>query len=323
MTNYTDLSNLINKTLPPLISGECVIFDAPYHENIGDILIFEGEMNFLQKHNIKCIKVASYNTCSFPKLKVETTILYHGGGNIGDLYHEHIEFLIKLIHHYPQNRIIVLPQTIFYVDDKLCHKDFQILSQHSDFIICARDNKSFSLANKAFTGRVLLLPDMAFCISKSILEKYLRPCIKEKLYILRRDEEFKKCGVEERKNCDISDWPCTQNKYMISTIGNKIFENLFKYLSKTFLPSAINPLWDKYFIHIHRFLLLKEGVKFISQYSTIYTQRLHGAILAILLEKEVKIMDNSYGKNSSFYDTWLKNMNNVKLINSIEENNII
>lgn len=314
MDNYTYLSELIDAALLPLIGKQCVVYDAPYHENIGDVLIFEGEMDFLRKHEIECVGVASYNTCSFPQMSTDTTILFHGGGNIGDLYHEHMNFLINLIQHYPSNRIIVFPQTIFYKDKVLCQNDFKILSKHRDLIICVRDNESFSIVNKAFTGKVLLLPDMAFCISISSLKKYLYTCKKEKLYIKRIDEEAVNKDIDLSESYDISDWPCVQRRYMFSTIGNKIFENLYKLLGTNIL---LRVLWDKYFIHIHRFMLIKEGVKFISQYKTIYTQRLHGAILAVLLEKNVKILDNSYGKNSSFYNTWLKDLNNVELVDLI------
>lgn len=40
------------------------------------------------------------------------------GGNLGDIYHEHIDFLIKLTIKYPENRIVVFPQTVFYNDRK-------------------------------------------------------------------------------------------------------------------------------------------------------------------------------------------------------------
>ena len=60
--------------------------------------------------------------------------------------------------------------------------------------------------------------------------------------------------------------------------------------------------------------MICEGVRFISPYKHIYTNRLHGAILAMLLNKQVTIIDNNYGKNSSFYHTWLNDINSINLI---------
>ena len=60
--------------------------------------------------------------------------------------------------------------------------------------------------------------------------------------------------------------------------------------------------------------MIREGVKQISQYENIYSTRLHAAILSVLLEKQFVLFDNSYGKNSSFYETWLNDLDDVKFI---------
>ena len=60
--------------------------------------------------------------------------------------------------------------------------------------------------------------------------------------------------------------------------------------------------------------MLMEGVKFISPYKNVETERLHGCILSILLDKTIVLYDNSYGKNKSFYETWLSDLDSVKLL---------
>ena len=51
-----------------------------------------------------------------------------------------------------------------------------------------------------------------------------------------------------------------------------------------------------------------DGVRFFSRYRKIYTNRLHAMILGLLLEREVCAFDNSYGKLSSYRNTWLSGM---------------
>ena len=46
------------------------------------------------------------------------------------------------------------------------------------------------------------------------------------------------------------------------------------------------------------------AVRCLAQGSRIVTDRLHGHILAIMMQKQHDLHDNSYGKNSSFYRTW-------------------
>ena len=69
------------------------------------------------------------------------------------------------------------------------------------------------------------------------------------------------------------------------------------------------PILDIYAYHIIRPKLVQAGIHFINPYKEIYTTRLHVAILSILTHKSFTFIDNSYGKNSSFYNTWLTDLN--------------
>ncbi len=48
----------------------------------------------------------------------------------------------------------------------------------------------------------------------------------------------------------------------------------------------------------------------------IYSTRLYAIILSLLLGKDSDLywFDNSYGKNSSFYETWLSDLDGIKFI---------
>jgi pyruvyl transferase EpsO len=65
--------------------------------------------------------------------------------------------------------------------------------------------------------------------------------------------------------------------------------------------------------------MIREGVKQISKYENIYSTRLHVAILSVLLEKPFVFFDNSYGKNSAFFETWLSDLDGAKFINANEK----
>ena len=58
--------------------------------------------------------------------------------------------------------------------------------------------------------------------------------------------------------------------------------------------------------------MLSRGVQFISTYRTVYTTRLHGLVLSALLDKQTFFLDNSYGKVSALYSTWLQDTDNIK-----------
>ena len=81
------------------------------------------------------------------------------------------------------------------------------------------------------------------------------------------------------------------------------------------LPPKLGGLYELFMYHIYRPYLIHSGVKQLLQYTDIYTTRLHGCILPILLNKDcISLFDNSYGKNLSFYETWLTDCESVRII---------
>ncbi|MDR8433493.1 polysaccharide pyruvyl transferase, partial [Acinetobacter baumannii] len=36
----------------------------------------------------------------------------------------------------------------------------------------------------------------------------------------------------------------------------------------------------------------------------------------LLLDKKIILLDNSYGKNKAYYDAWLKDSDNIKVVES-------
>ncbi|EEY84481.1 MULTISPECIES: polysaccharide pyruvyl transferase family protein [Parabacteroides] len=298
------LRSVIRYQLIPLISDSYVFLDLPYYTNIGDALIWEGTETFLSSLPAKCLYRCSCQTFSYRPLPKDTTILLQGGGNFGDIWRRHQDFRLKVIKLYPNNKIVILPQTIYYKNDKQMLSDAALMMKHPDLHICARDQRSYRLLEAYFVncGR-LLLPDMAFCIPRDRLVSSLVRSTGKNLYLKRNDIEFLEddCRQYIREPVEIRDWPTME----IIPLSAKML-NLFIKLS-------LNRLSDNWALYLKR-LLIHEGVRFITSYDKIYTTRLHVAILSILLGKPFVFFDNSYGKNSSFYLSWLSDLDEIKFI---------
>lgn len=308
----------IEKQLIPLINNDYVLWDLPYHTNIGDTLIWQGECDFLKRLPYKCLGYASCNTCTFPKVSIGTIILLHGGGNFGDLWRGMQEFRLKIIESYPDNPIIIFPQSVNYENLNLIKFDARKMALHKKLIICARDIVSYNLLRKNFVNDILLVPDMAFCIDLTYLQKWQKCVDRGLLYVRRLDKEL---GSELNKDIiiakdiDVRDWPSLENPSLPVRVCTKIISLQQKMKNckatnwlMTFLSDAVA---SKKF----RPLMIRLGVKFISRYRLVYTTRLHVMILSVLLHKKVYFLDNSYGKNSSFYHTWLKDLDSVEPYN--------
>ncbi len=307
------LRELLENTLLPLIDSDYVLWEVPHYTNVGDILIWEGERQLLHKSRHKCIGVASMHTCSFPTLSADTVILLQGGGNFGDLWREIQLFRMEVVKRYPLNKIVIFPQSVHYDDYELMRQDAATMSLHNKLTICARDSLSYELLRENFKNDILLLPDMAFCMDIDNLQKDILSS--GKLLLLKRvDKESVPLPpeMENMPSLDVEDWPSIHHptlllRLLCGTISLHC-HLIFYRLSTGWIRSVINRLANDYL----RPILLRQGVEFMGQYDKIYTTRLHVMILAVLMNKRVWFIDNSYGKLSSYYETWLKDIDQVK-----------
>lgn len=303
------LKEYIHNSLAHLIDSDYVLLDVPYYTNIGDTLIWEGTKHFQKEIPHKCLYTASVETYRYRPLPPDTVILLQGGGNFGDLWRRHQDLRLEVIRAYPNNKIIILPQTVFYKDDAVFQDDAKIFNSHNNLYICARDTVSFEYLQQSLTCNLLLVPDMAFCISSKLLKKYSKKEGDRTLFLKRNDPEFCQYDfnshiTEDEVMLDTCDWPTMEQQFKTKTYLDKLLWH----------KERLGRLSDIYADKIFRPFQVKKGIEFVSQYKKVYTTRLHVAILSLLLDKEIVFFDNSYGKNSSFFDTWLKGVDNLKFV---------
>lgn len=318
------LRNIIYSTLDPLITGNYCLLDIPDHVNIGDSLIWAGELAYLERLPYVMEYTANLYLCEEDKINPETIILLHGGGNFGDVWRHGQEFRNNIITKFPNNKIIVFPQTVYYENENILLEDAQIFNAHKNLYICARDQQSYDiLTSKFYNNQILLLPDMAFCLD---LDKYITNATTNKSLLFKRtDKELNKnndSGIlnsmkQTKKEIDVLDWPTFKTNKLDLFVDDKLY-SIERRLAYLFLKLPVfNKLVDSRYAlwgknNLEKYL--KIGIDFINEYDEVYTTRLHGYILSILLNKKVHMMDNSYGKNSRTYNTWMKDFKNSSLI---------
>lgn len=310
-----ELKDIIYKTLTPLIEDDFYLLEVPYYNNIGDTLIWQGERDFLKKLDYKFKGEYSGDTFRFPRISNYNILLLQGGGNFGDLYPFNHNFKMEVIKRYPKNRIIIFPQTIWFQKESNLIECANFLSTHKNVIICARDNISYKIFQQYFKNKILLLPDMAFCIDIKAWD--IHDMGGKHLLLKRDDKELKTnkklIGLETDPNVDVTDWPTMLQEIDIQTR----YLNHFKSLRYKFPNRLSFALCDIYAQQIYRKHLIRSGIKTIRSHDHIFTTRLHTAILSVLLKKDyIGFFDNSYGKNKNFYETWLADCDNITLIDN-------
>lgn len=316
--NYNIINLLkteIRKNLLNLIDNDYILLDLPYHSNLGDTLIWQGELDFLKQLHPKC-KYQTWHQGSIKEISKhinkDTILLFHGGGNFGDLWPAHNAFRKKIHKMFPDQKSIIFPQTIYYNSQKELEEDAEFYSNYPNITICARDIMSFNTLKKYFLkSPSLLVPDMAFYMDMNRYKRNNHP--HGSIFVRREDKEKNdKFSYQEiPQDAEISDWQFLNKskEYRLSKM---------KWISRfdCYAGTNLSQKWfDWYWQHVLRPLNVKTAIKFIDRYELIYTSRMHAAILGILLGKtHITLFDNNYGKSSSLYYTWLKDVDELRLI---------
>lgn len=141
------------------------------HANIGDAAITLAEQEYLLKSFPEYYQV-EISTYEFKGkeaylhaiLNPEDIIFINGGGNIGDTYPEEEELHRRIVSEFPNNRIIIFPQTIGFADlsGEELKKSARVYCAHKELALFVRGEKSLNFVREHFPGvRACLMPDMA------------------------------------------------------------------------------------------------------------------------------------------------------------------
>src|SRR5690606_10241363 len=144
------LRQLVRDALNKHIDNDYVLLDVPNHRNIGDLLICQGELEYLKELPFKLKYSSNIYTHDNSQIKETDIILLHGGGNFGDVWRLNQSFRNDIIKKFKKNRIIVLPQTIHYNNELLLNEDAELYNSHPDLILCVRDYESYKIAQNKF-----------------------------------------------------------------------------------------------------------------------------------------------------------------------------
>jgi len=195
-------------------------------------------------------------------------LFYAGGGNLVGLYRDCKAFINRFKNN---NELVILPHTI---------KDEDLLLSNlgNNITFFCRERKSFEYVNKVFKYKenVYLSKDLAFYIPTSILDKY-KSNGKGTCNLLRLDGEKTNIKIpSDNIDLSITVLPKGPTRWLCND------------------PKDIENISDKIF-------------KYISNYETVITNRLHLAIAGALIGKKVIFYANSYYKNEAVYNYSIKN----------------
>lgn len=292
-------SDRISLSLPQN-TPRCFIFLAADYGNLGDVAITYAQKKFLQDHypdheviEIPCAKTLSLIGSVKKQIRKDDIITVVGGGNMGDMYFD-IELLrLLVVKNFPNNKIILFPQTIDYSDSKeaktLLKLSQKVYCGHKNLIMTAREKVSFEKMQTYYpTVDVRLTPDIVMGLEE--LGDETRE--NRVLFCMRTDKE--KNQDNERLIDDIRKY--TENLNFSSVefdthIGGVRFSEEEKY-------SRLEELWSEF-----------------RKSKLVVTDRLHGMIFAYITGTPAIILPNSNFKIGACFE-WIKDCGYIQLLTS-------
>lgn len=286
-----------------------ILFNTPEHDNVGDHLITLSELAFLEKYfseykiyEVTDIEYLWYHNKIKNILNPSDIILITGGGFLGSLWLYNGENNVRnIIKEYPNNRIIILPQTVYFENNDRGNKELEetlkIFKNHRELILCAREENSYNrfISMIGTDENVYLLPDMALLYRG--IDTHSKHDSKEVIICLREDKER---IIDESCKKKIIEY-YTDNGFEVRSISmhSGRFDGI---------EGRKKQVYDK----------LQE----ISNAKLIITDTLHCMISAALVGTECIAFNNLSGKVGNVYK-WIRELEYIHFYNYIDDTKFI
>lgn len=306
--------------LDPLIpeNASVALLDYPNNSNVGDSLIWLGEIAYLESRKIPVRYVSDLHNHNSQSLREvlgkSTVILMHGGGNFGTLWPHEQAFRLQVLKDFAGVSVIQMPQSIHFNNDRVLDKTKQAIRQHGNFTLLVRDQPSYDFASSQFDCKVSLCPDMAFFIGP--IESNKHPGY-DRFILSRTDHEKSNNWIDDLPrlgsavSIDVNDW-------LDQGISERLLNRIQRHTSNLRLqmdPSntVLLKLWN-----MLAQARLARGRALLERGQVVISDRLHVHILSILLNKPHVLIDNSYGKLGNLHKAWTTPYEGVKFVTDIE-----
>lgn len=268
-------------------SNRVFVFLAGDYGNLGDVAITYAQEHILNVyyHGYEVVDVPISRTLALlrPIKEIITPsdiITITGGGNMGKMYGD-IELLrLMVIRAFPNNKIVVFPQTSDYECEKgylfsLAKKTY---NKHNDVTLLAREDVTFSKMSKFFSSaKRFLVPDVVMT-----LDLWKNNERKGILFCLRNDKE--KSSFAEKTDEVVE---------RAKSLGMPIFyydTHIEKsHMSLDVRNEELHEIWDKF-----------------SNAKLVVTDRLHGMIFAYITGTPAIVIPNNNFKVEKCYE-WIAN----------------
>lgn len=287
------------------LGKKVLIPGTPEHQNLGDSAIAIAQMHFLEQCGIspdRIKEITFFEYRRYAKLLRKLVnrnylVTQLGGGNLGDQWLPEEQLHRDSLTDFPNSKVIIFPQTIYYTDAPLGQSEQQksvsIYNGRKNLTMVAREQTSYEIMQKLYPATpVLLTPDIVLSADASVFGVH-RQKRKGVLLCFRSDAE-QAMTAQERQEIEnfLQNERCTCHITDMYADGPVTKENRWEYVQKK----------------INEFAAAK----------LVITDRLHGMLFAALAQTPCIAFSNYNQKVEGTYE-WIKYLPYIRFVKSVEE----
>ncbi|BCL74675.1 exopolysaccharide biosynthesis protein [Jeongeupia sp. HS-3] len=313
-------SKLVDVLDPYIKPGMRVaLIDFPHHANAGDSYIWFGQIEYLLRRGANIVYVCwngAYDPdCIKHVLGPQGVVLFHGGGNFGDRWSEPHALRLRVLNDLKGHRVIQFPQTVRFDHAENIVATQAAVAEHGDFVLFVRDQASYDFSTAHFGCPVELSPDMAFFIGARKPVSVLR----DGIVLARTDIES--AGPKAVAHLDLTMLPGVwlRDDWLVPDWAEAKLTNFLCRFNRRWNRNALGRALMVILANRLASQRLKRGIRQLSSGRLVVTDRLHAHILCLLLGKRHMVMDNDYGKISTFHQAWTRSAEDAKFVRVLND----
>lgn len=296
------------KLLNDIKSGSCrdsdVLIGTPLHDNLGDHLITLSELCFLadETRSQKCIEIPLeffrlYSSELQSGLDETSRIFVNGGGWMGDVWKDDELAIQEVVNLFPENQIIVFPQTVYYAEkteesNKLRERSISVYDGHKNLTMFFRERSSYNIAKSLYKNvNVQLAPDIA-------------------LYYCDR--------APKRQSTENIIGLCIRNDK--EAVRNSVRDRLLETVKNAEVPTKqVSTIYHSHVSALDRERVVTGALGDFASCGVVITDRLHAMLFCYLTDTPCVVFDNVTHKVSGVFNEWLQGSPSILPV--FEDNN--
>ena len=275
---------------------KAIMLATAEHANIGDAAITLAEQQLLgeQFPEYFQVEISTYEfdrqeACLHAILNAGDILFINGGGNMGDRYPEEEELHRKIVAEFPNNKIVIFPQTICFSSTEQgqseLRKSEKIYNSHRDLTLFVRGKSSLEFAKAHFARvKTALVPDV--------------------VHALRAEYAFDRSGALVCLRDDAEGTLDGERKKRITDLALKLTGSVER---------SSNMYTEDVTRDIRGLVVRKELMRFARR-QLVITDRLHGMIFSAVTGTPCVVLSSCDHKIQEYYEAFFRDSNAVFFI---------